>query len=85
MTLLRALTRGAATAALAILTATTALAGEPTHYRTLDVDGVKVFYREAGPQGAPNVLLLHGWGASSFMFRNLTERVNDFDTAGFGI
>ncbi len=81
----------AATAALAILTATTALAGEPTHYRTLDVDGVKVFYREAGPQGAPNVLLLHGWGASSFMFRNLIPilsakyHVVAPDLPGFGL
>ena len=38
-----------------------ALAGEPVHYRTVAVDDVKMFYREAGPKDAPNVLLLHGW------------------------
>ena len=91
MTMLRALARGAASAALAVLTATTALGAEPTHYRTLDVDGVKVFYREAGPRDAPNVLLLHGWGASSFMFRNLIPilsakyHVVAPDLPGFGL
>lgn len=32
----------------------------PTTYRTADVDGFKVFYREAGTAGAPKLLLLHG-------------------------
>ncbi len=41
------------------------------HYRTLDVQGVSVFYREAGPSQAPTVLLLHGFAASSYMFRDL--------------
>jgi pimeloyl-ACP methyl ester carboxylesterase len=40
-------------------------------YRTLNVDGLKIFYREAGPQDAPVVLLLHGFPSSSHMFRNL--------------
>lgn len=31
-----------------------------TSYRSADVDGFKVFYREAGPKGAPKLLLLHG-------------------------
>jgi pimeloyl-ACP methyl ester carboxylesterase len=47
------------------------LAVEKVHFRTIDVDNVKVFYREAGPKNAPKILLLHGWGATSFMFRNL--------------
>jgi len=41
------------------------------HHRTLDVEGVSVFYREAGRPEAPTVLLLHGFGASSYMFRAL--------------
>jgi len=41
------------------------------HYRTVSIDGVDVFYREAGPVDAPSVLLLHGFPSSSFMFRNL--------------
>jgi pimeloyl-ACP methyl ester carboxylesterase len=40
-------------------------------YRTADVDGVTVFYREAGAAGAPTVLLLHGFPSSSHMFREL--------------
>lgn len=43
----------------------------PVHYRTVDVDGVSVFYREAGAPGAPVVLLLPGWPSSSSMFREL--------------
>ena len=41
------------------------------HFRTVDVGGTSVFYREAGPKDAPTVLLLHGFGASSHMFREL--------------
>lgn len=40
-------------------------------YRTLNVDGLEIFYREAGPRDAPTVLLLHGFPSSSNMFRNL--------------
>jgi pimeloyl-ACP methyl ester carboxylesterase len=43
----------------------------PVHYRTLEVAGVKVFYREAGPAHAPVVLLLHGFPTSSHQFRDL--------------
>src|SRR5688572_14104309 len=45
------------------------------HYRTVGVDGLRVFYREAGPTDAPVVLLLHGFPASSFMYRDLIERL----------
>ena len=47
------------------------IAEQQIHYRTAHIDGVDVFYREAGSPQAPTVLLLHGFGASSFMFRNL--------------
>ena len=43
----------------------------PVHYRTAAVDSVNVFYREAGPDSAPAVLLLHGFPSASRMFRNL--------------
>jgi len=66
----------ARTAPLAAATrgnAVTAAADSPlrVHYRTMDVEGVSVFYREAGAADAPTVLLLHGFGASSYMFREL--------------
>lgn len=68
----------AAAAAAALLAALTAHADdEPSqvHFRTIDVQGVNVFYREAGPAQAPMVLLLHGFGASSYMFRDLMPRL----------
>lgn len=37
----------------------------PIMYRTADVDGFKVFYREAGPADAPKLLLLHGFPSAS--------------------
>ncbi len=42
-----------------------------TKYRTLDIDGLDIFYREAGSPDAPVILLLHGFPTSSHMFRNL--------------
>jgi pimeloyl-ACP methyl ester carboxylesterase len=48
----------------------------PTRYRTIDIDGASVFYREAGAPGAPVVLLLHGWPSSSAMFRDLIARLS---------
>lgn len=41
------------------------------HYRTTQVNGLQLFYREAGPANAPTILLLHGYPTSSHMFRNL--------------
>lgn len=61
-----------------------------TRYRTQDVDGLKVFYREAGASGTPVVLLLHGFPTSSHMFRDLIPllaphfRVIAPDLPGFG-
>jgi pimeloyl-ACP methyl ester carboxylesterase len=42
-----------------------------TRYRTAKVDGIDIFYREAGAADAPVILLLHGFPTSSHMFRNL--------------
>jgi pimeloyl-ACP methyl ester carboxylesterase len=59
-------------------------------YRTVAVDGVNVFYREAGPRDAPAILLLHGWPSSSHMFRDLIPKLADRfrivapDYPGFG-
>ena len=60
------------------------------HYRFVDVQQHKVFYREAGPENAPAILLLHGFPTSSHMFRNLIPllagryRVVAPDLPGFG-
>ncbi len=48
-----------------------------THYRTATIDGLNIFYREAGPKDAPVVLLLHGFPSSSHMFRNLIPQLAD--------
>ena len=61
-----------------------------TSIRRVDADGVHVFYREAGPPQAPVILLLHGFPASSFMYRELILRLADRyrvlapDLPGFG-
>ncbi|WP_370638224.1 alpha/beta fold hydrolase [Ancylobacter sp. Lp-2] len=47
------------------------------HYRSATIDGVKIFYREAGPADGPVVLLLHGFPTSSHMFRNLIPTLAD--------
>src|SRR5262245_53519864 len=71
-------------------------AGEPpTHqrpvaYKTVDVDGLSIFYREAGPADGPVLLLLHGFPSSSRMFDPLFARLSDRfhliapDYPGFG-
>jgi pimeloyl-ACP methyl ester carboxylesterase len=48
-----------------------------TLYKTAKVDGLDIFYREAGPRDAPAILLLHGFPTSSHMFRNLIMRLSD--------
>lgn len=50
---------------------TTQPASPIVHYRTAEVKGLNIFYREAGPKDAPTVLLLHGFPSSSFQYRNL--------------
>jgi pimeloyl-ACP methyl ester carboxylesterase len=44
-------------------------------YRTETIDGISIFYREAGPSNAPTVVLLHGFPSSSHMFRNLIPKL----------
>ena len=46
-----------------------------THYRNATIDGINIFYREAGDPSLPTLLLLHGFPASSFMYRDLIERL----------
>jgi pimeloyl-ACP methyl ester carboxylesterase len=59
-------------------------------YRTVKVDGLSIFYREAGPKDAPTLLLLHGLPSSSRMFQSLLTRLsNNYhliapDYPGFG-
>jgi pimeloyl-ACP methyl ester carboxylesterase len=59
-------------------------------YHTVMVEGVSIFYREAGPKGAPTILLLHGLPSSSRMFQPLLTRLADNyhlvapDYPGFG-
>jgi pimeloyl-ACP methyl ester carboxylesterase len=61
-----------------------------TSYRTVNVDGLAIFYREAGPKDAPTLLLLHGFPSSSRMFEPLFARLADRyhlvapDYPGFG-
>jgi pimeloyl-ACP methyl ester carboxylesterase len=61
-----------------------------THHRYASVDGQRLFYREAGPGDAQAVVLLHGFPASSFMFRDLIPLLADRyhviapDHLGFG-
>lgn len=46
-------------------------------YRKVDVDGINVFYREAGPKEAPAILLLHGFPTAGHMFRDLIPQLAD--------
>ncbi len=46
-------------------------------YKTVEIEGLDIFYREAGPRDAPTVLLLHGFPTSSHMFRNLIPALAD--------
>jgi pimeloyl-ACP methyl ester carboxylesterase len=61
-----------------------------TRYRTVTVEGLEVFYREAGDPSRPTLVLLHGFPASSFMFRELIGALADRfhlvapDHVGFG-
>jgi pimeloyl-ACP methyl ester carboxylesterase len=52
-------------------------AHETTRHLHADVDGVEVFYREAGAEGAPAVLLPHGYPCSSYEFRELIPALSD--------
>jgi pimeloyl-ACP methyl ester carboxylesterase len=60
------------------------------HYRTVDIAGIEIFYREAGSPKSPAILLLHGFPTSSHMFRDLIPLLADRfhliapDYPGFG-
>ncbi len=62
----------------------------PIFYRTVQIDGLSIFYREAGPKGGPTLVLLHGLPSSSRMFEPLFARLSDRyhlvapDYPGFG-
>jgi pimeloyl-ACP methyl ester carboxylesterase len=62
----------------------------PTFYRTIQIDGLTIFYREAGPKDAPAILRLHGLPSSSRMFEPLLARLSNRyhlvapDYPGFG-
>lgn len=70
--------------------AATSAHASQVHYRTVSIDGVDVFYREAGDPSKPTILLLHGFPTSSHMFRNLIPALADRyhlvapDYPGFG-
>ena len=61
-----------------------------TTYRTIAIDGLDIFYREAGSRSNPTILLLHGFPTSSHMFRNLISALADrfhlvaLDYPGYG-
>jgi pimeloyl-ACP methyl ester carboxylesterase len=80
----------AALLALAFAFTQPTYAAPTVHYRTMSIDGVNVFYREAGPADAPAIVLLHGFPSSSNMFRNLIPALADRyrviapDYPGFG-
>jgi pimeloyl-ACP methyl ester carboxylesterase len=65
-------------------------AAAPVSHRTITIDGIEIFYREAGPPDAPVVLLPHGYPCSSFQFRHFMSALGDRwqliapDLPGFG-
>lgn len=65
-------------------------ASYPIMHRTVNIDGLDIFYREAGPKNRQTILLLHGFPTSSHMFRNLIPALSDRfhllapDFPGFG-
>jgi pimeloyl-ACP methyl ester carboxylesterase len=66
------------------------MSSAPVTHKTVDVDGIRTFYRETGAPDAPVVLLPHGYPSSSFQFRNLMPALADRwrliapDLPGFG-
>src|SRR5947207_7144345 len=95
---MRPMQRNARAQIVAVILASSQLFGQgkertmehPTWYRTIKVDGLNIFYREAGPKDAPTLLLLHGLPSSSRMFEPLLARLADKyhmvapDYPGFG-
>jgi pimeloyl-ACP methyl ester carboxylesterase len=48
-----------------------------TTFNTIDINGVEIFYREAGDKNKPTLVLLHGYPTSSHMYRNLIKALSD--------
>ena len=48
-----------------------------TRHRSVEVDGLEIFYREGGDPADPTVMLLHGFPTSSYMFRNVIPALAD--------
>lgn len=76
---------------VSVTMAATAPSSSPqVYHRTVSIDGLEIFYREAGPNGAPTMLLLHGFPTSSHMFRHVIPALADRyhvvapDYPGFG-
>src|SRR5262249_49943941 len=93
--LMKTSTRLALSAALAVATINASAQDLPSSrrsisYHTVDIQGLKIFYREAGPADAPTVLLLHGFPSSSRMWEPLLPLLADKyhliapDYPGFG-
>ncbi len=80
----------AATAMLGASLIAGAVSAEPVTFHTVKIQGLDIFYREAGPANAPTVILLHGFPSSSHMFRDLIPLLSDKyhviapDYPGFG-
>ncbi len=55
----------------AMLSAPAAVLAAPVAYRYASVDGIRIFYREAGDRNKPTIVLLHGFPSSSHMLRDL--------------
>jgi pimeloyl-ACP methyl ester carboxylesterase len=74
----------------AVAQAKSSVSSAQTLHKTVTINGVEIFYREAGPVDAPTILLLHGFPTSSHMFRNLIPALADQyhlvapDYPGFG-
>lgn len=74
-----------------LLFAAVSARAEPMTYNTVKVDGLEIFYREAGPRDAPTLLLLHGFPTSSRMYQGLMPLLEDRyhliapDYPGFGL
>ena len=70
--------------------ARTRISMRATNYKSIDVDGLSIFYRETGSPDAPSLILLHGFPSSSRMYEPLLTRLADAfhlvapDYPGFG-
>lgn len=73
-----ALSGTAPTSASTRLALITYISTVAVHYHTVDVNGIKIFYREAGDPNKPTILLLHGFPSSSHMYRDLIPLLSPY-------